>query len=150
MVRSCRAWDLGRIWPHAFCSEHCTVEGNLELSDLALRPNEDNAVVGCCLHELQEVPVMSLRSAAVDAYIIMNGDNAGEMVHCLVHVHLKDIFGHLQAKQHAQEPVPAMMCVKDGQVGRLLIEVDAPEAILSIQLTETCSTIEPKRNLLKS
>ena len=42
------------------------------------------------------------------------------------------------------------MCVKGGQVGRLPMKVDAPEAILSIQLAEACSTIEPMRNLLKS
>ena len=82
------------------------------MSDLALRAVEDNAMLGCCLPNLQEVPVMFLRSVAIDAYIIMNGGNAGEMVCYLVHVHLKDILGHLQAKRHAQEPVPAMMCVK--------------------------------------
>ena len=42
------------------------------------------------------------------------------------------------------------MYAKGGQVGRLLIEVDAPEAVLSIQLAEACSTIELMRNLLKS
>ena len=40
-----------------------------------------------------------------------------------------------------------MMCVKCGQVRRFLIKVDAPEATLSIQLTEACSTVEPMRNL---
>ena len=44
-----------------------------------------------------------------------------------------------------QEPVPATVCVKSGQVGRLLVELDAPEAVLSTQLTEACSTIEPMR-----
>ena len=52
---------------------------------------------------------MLLRSAAIDAYIIM-------MVHYLVHAHLKDVLGHLQAESHAQEPVPATMCVESGQV----------------------------------
>ena len=73
-------------------------------------------MLGCCLHELQELPKMLLRSAAVDAYIIMNDNNAAEMVHYLVHVHLKDILGHLQAERHAQEPVPVMMHVESGQV----------------------------------
>ena len=41
------------------------------------------------------------------------------------------------------------MCIKSGQVGRPLTEVDTPEAVLSIQLPEACSTIEPMRNLLK-
>ena len=115
------------------------------MSDLALRAIEDNDGLGCCLHELQEAPVMFLRSVVVDAYIIMNGDNTREMVHYLVYVHLKNILGHLQAKRHAQEPVPVIMCVKCGQVGRLLIKVDAPEAIPSIQLAEACSITEPKR-----
>ena len=48
-----------------------------------------------------------------------------------------------------QELVPSMICVKSGQVGRLLIEVDAPESILSINLTEACITVEPMRDLLK-
>ena len=68
--------DLGGICPHAFCDEHCTVKGNLGLSDLALRAIEDNAMLGCCLHELQEVPVKFLRSMAIDAFIIMNVNNA--------------------------------------------------------------------------
>ena len=58
--------------------------------------------------------------AAVDAYIVFNGDNAREKVCYLVHAYLKDVLGHLQADRHAQELVPAMMCVKSGQVGRLL------------------------------
>ena len=83
--------DLGGIWLYALCIEHCTVEDNLRLSDLALRAIEDNAMLGCCLHELQELLVMFLRSVAIDAYIIMNGINVGEMVCYLVHVHLKDV-----------------------------------------------------------
>ena len=146
MGRPCRAWILAGIWPHAFCGEHCTTECDLRLSDLALIAIEDNAMLSCYLHELQEVPVMFLRSE-VDAYIIINGDNAGETVSYLVHVHLKDILGHLQAKRHAQEPMPATMCVKSGQVGRLLIEMYAPEAVLRIQLAEAFSTIELMRNL---
>ena len=71
------------------------------------------------------------------------------MVHYLVHAHLKDVLRHHQAERHVQEPVPAMMYIKSGQMGRLLIEVDAPEAILCVQLTEACSTIQPMRNLLK-
>ena len=92
---------------------------------------------------------MFFGSAAVDAYIIMDGNNAREKVCYLVHAHLKDILGHLQAKRHAQEPIPDTMCVEGGQVGGFLIEVDAPEPILSVQLTETCSPIEPMRNFLK-
>ena len=43
---------------------------------------------------------MFLRSVAIDAYIIMDGNNARETVSYLVHVHLKDVLGHLQAKRH--------------------------------------------------
>ena len=48
-----------------------------------------------------------------------------------------------------QEPVPLTMGVKSGQVRRLLIEVDAPEAILNIQLAEACNTVELMRNVLE-
>ena len=36
---------------------------------------------------------------AIYAYVIMYGDNAGETVHYVVHMHLKDILGHFQAKK---------------------------------------------------
>ena len=48
-----------------------------------------------------------------------------------------------------QELVPAMMCVESSKVRRLLIEMDVPEAVLSIQLTEVCNTIEAMRYLFK-
>ena len=73
----------------------------------------------------------------------------GEMVCCLVHVHLKDIFLHLQTKLHVQEMVPVMMGIKHGQVGRFLIEVYAPEAILSIHLAEAGSTTEVMTYLIE-
>ena len=38
------------------------------------------------------------------------------MVCCLVHQHLEDVLGHLQAEWHMQEPTSAMMCVKSGQI----------------------------------
>ena len=102
---------FGGIWQHAFCSEDCIVEGNLGLPDMALRAVEDDAMLACHLHKVQQVSVMLLRGMAIDAYIIMNGDNARETVCYLVHVHLKDILGHLQAEGHMQEPVPAMVSV---------------------------------------
>ena len=77
---------------------------------------------------------MLLRGTAIYAYIVMNGVNAPEMVCYLVHAHLKDTLGHLQAKWHVQEPVPAMVIVECGQVGGPLIEVYAPEAVLCISL----------------
>ena len=43
-------------------------------------------------------------------------DNAREAVCYLVHVHLEDILGHLQTKGHTQEPIPAIVGVKGGQV----------------------------------
>ena len=82
---------------------------------------------------------MLFRGISVD--IIFNGDDASKMVCNLVHVHLEDVLGHLQAERHAQDCVPVMVGDKCGEVGRFLIEVDAPEAILSIQLTEVSSTI---------
>ena len=64
--------------------------------------------------------VMLLRGMTIYTYIVMNGNNAGEMVCCLVHAHLKDVLGHLQIKWHAQEMVPAMMGSEHGQVGRFI------------------------------
>ena len=55
----------------------------------------------------------------------MDDNNAKETVLYLVHTHLKDMFRHLQTKVYAQEPVPAMVGVKGGQVEGLFIEVYA-------------------------
>ena len=76
---------------------------------------------------------------AIDAYIVKYCNNAGEMVCCLVHTHLKDIQGHLQTKWNMQEPVSAMMGIKHCQIQTFFIKVNTPEAILSIQLTEAGS-----------
>ena len=83
--------DFGGIGPHAFCGENCTVEGDLWLSDLALGAVEDNAMLGCCMHKLQEVLVMFLRGAAIDVNVIMYGNSAGEMVYYFIHAHLEDV-----------------------------------------------------------
>ena len=132
--------DLGGIWQHAFSSEDCTIEGNLGLPGPALQAVEDDAMLAGHLHKLKQVSVMLLVGTAIYAYMIMNGNYAGETVCCLVHADLKDIIGHLQTEGHAQEPVSVMVGVEHGQVGRLLIKVHAPEAILCSQLTETGST----------
>ena len=76
----------------------------------------------------------------IDAYIIVYCEYARETVCCLVHAHLKDVLGHIQTKCLMPEPVSATVGIKCGQIGRILIEVDAPETVLSLQLTETCST----------
>ena len=58
---------------------------------------------------------MLLWGMAIDAYIIISSCITimlGEMVCCLVHMHLKDILGHPQAKWHIQEPVSATMVLK--------------------------------------
>ena len=94
---------------HAFSSEDCTIEGNLGLPDPALRAAENDAVLADHLHKLKQVSVMLLWDIAVYAHIIMYGNNAGEIVCYLVHVHLKDLLGHLQTERHVQEPVPAMV-----------------------------------------
>ena len=66
----------------------------------------------------------------------MDGNNARETVHYQVHAHLEDVLRYLQAKS---PNVPAMVDVKDSHIGGFLIEVYAPEAILSVQLTEVSS-----------
>ena len=59
---------------------------------------EDDAMVFGSLHQAQEVSVMLLRSAAKDAYIIMNGNYAGQKsVAWSIH-NLKSILGHFQTK----------------------------------------------------
>ena len=65
------------------------------------------------------------------------------------HSHLKDVLGHLQTKWHAQEPVPATVGIKHGQVGRSIIKLYAPEAVFSIQLAEAGSTSEQMRDLIE-
>ena len=84
--------------------------------------------------------VMLFRGMSINMYIIMDGDNAGETVHNLVHAYLKDILEHLQTEEHVQGSITAMVGVKGGQVGRFLTEVYVPEANLSIQPTKAGST----------
>ena len=50
----------------------------------------------------------------------------------MVHAHLKDILEHLKTEWHMQEPVSTMIGIKHSQEQRLLIKVDAPEAVLSV------------------
>ena len=45
--------------------------------------------------------------------------------------------------------VPAMMGIKQGQVGRFLIEVYASDAVFSIQLGEAVSTTESMRDFIE-
>ena len=52
--------DFGGIWPHALCSESCTIKGNLKLPDVTLSAVEDDAMVLGSLHQMHEVPVMLL------------------------------------------------------------------------------------------
>ena len=53
---------------------------------------------------------------AIDTYIIVYHNYAREMVCCLVHLHLKDVLGHLQDKWYMLESVSAMMGIKGGQI----------------------------------
>ena len=69
-----------------------------------------------CLHQLEEVSVMLLRRMTINTYIIMYGDNAGEMVCCLVHSHLIGVLEHLQIKWHTQVPASAIMYIESGQI----------------------------------
>ena len=108
--------DFGGIQPHALCSEYSTVEGKVRLPDLTLSAVKDYAVLLGCLYQLEKVSVMVLGGTAIDAYIIMYHDYAGEMLCCLVHLHLKDVLGHFQPERHMQEPVSAMMGIECGQI----------------------------------
>ena len=40
---------------------------------------------------MEKVPVMFHWGPAIDAYVVLNGNDAGETVSYLVHVHLEDI-----------------------------------------------------------
>ena len=53
------------------------------------------------------------------------------------------------SQMHMQEMVPATMGIECGEVQRLLIQVDASEAIHSVKLAEACGSTEAVRNLLK-
>ena len=59
---------------------------------------------------------MLLWGMAVNAYLILCHHYAKETVCCLVHLILKDIPGHLQAKWHIQEPISATTGIKSGQI----------------------------------
>ena len=115
------------------------------LTDLTLQAVKDKAMLIGSLHKLEQVSVMLLKGMAMYAYIVMYSNNTGETVCCLVHVHLKDILGHVQIEWHVQE----MVGTECHQVERFLIKVDAPETILSIQLTEAGIMTEPVRDLVK-
>ena len=71
---------------------------------------------------------MLFRGMAIDVYIIMYCNYARETVCCLIHTHLTDVLGHHQTEWHMQEPVPAVMGIEHGQVGRLLIEMNTPRS----------------------
>ena len=64
---------------------------------------------------------MLLGGMAIDAYIIVDHNDARETVCFLVHLHLKDILGHPQTKWHMQEPISVMMHIEGGQIQRFLI-----------------------------
>ena len=53
---------------------------------------------------------------ALDAHVIVDGDDAGKMISDLVHVHLEDVLAHLQAKGNAQEKIPPFVGIKDCKV----------------------------------
>ena len=110
------------------------------MSDLVLGAVEDNSIQGCCLHKLQEVLVMFLRGAAIDANFVMYGNNARETVCYLAHVHLENILGHFQVKRHVQELAPAMMSIESGQVGRPFAFAGVKESLVDpgLQVLEFC------------
>ena len=107
----CRIWILEGSGYKPLTVNDEPHKDDLGLSDQELRAVEDNAMLGYCLLKFQKVPVMFLRDAAVNTCIIMNGDNAEETVHYLVYAHLTDVVAHFQAKRHARELVPVIMCV---------------------------------------
>ena len=70
-------WEGSSHMPFAV---NTAIEDDQFLSDPAPWATEDYAMLGCCLHELQEVLVMFLRSVAIYTYIIIYGNNIWEMV----------------------------------------------------------------------
>ena len=87
--------DFGEIGSHTFGSEDCTIEADPRLPDPTLGTVEDDFVLTHHLHELHQVLVMLLRDLPIDAYIIMDHDDAGETVCHLVHAHLEHVLKHL-------------------------------------------------------
>ena len=103
---------LRRVRLHTVAGEHCTVESDLWLPYPALSVIEYDAILHCSLYELDKVPVILFLDTAIDADVFMDGNDTLEMVSDLAHLHLEDILAHLQAKGHAQEPVPPLVGVK--------------------------------------
>ena len=83
--------EFGGIGSHTFSGEDYAIEADLGLPDSALGTVEDDLVLAYCLHELYQILVMLLRYLAIDAYIIVDHNDAGEAFCHLVHAHLKNI-----------------------------------------------------------
>ena len=59
---------------------------------------------------------MLLGVLAIDVYLIMDCDDARQMVCDLVHVHLEDGLAHLQDNGHAHELVPTFVGIEGCKV----------------------------------
>ena len=69
--------DSRGIRSHTFDSEDCTIEADLQLPDPTLGTVEDNSMLACSSHDLNQVLIMLLGCLAVDVYFIMDADDAG-------------------------------------------------------------------------
>ena len=107
---------LSRVGLHTLQGEHCIMEADLWLHYPAPAAVECNIILCNSLHELDKVHVMLLWDMAVSSYIIMDGYDTRKTVSDLVHVHLKDVLAHLQAKGHVQQMVPPSMGVEGHHV----------------------------------
>ena len=73
---------------------------------------EYNTILCSSLHGLGKVPIVLFSVLALAAYVIVYGNDAGETVSHLVHVHLEDVLAFHQTKAHAQEPIPPFVGVE--------------------------------------
>ena len=59
---------------------------------------------------------MLLSGVAIDANVIVYGNDDRLIVSDLVNVHVENVLGHLQAERHMQELVPSLVGVNCGEV----------------------------------
>ena len=128
-LRACTLAGLGFI-PGG---ENCAIEANLWLTYPEFFAVEYDTILHSSLYELDKVPVVPFWGLAVDVYVIMDGNDTGEMVSYLVHLHLEDVLAHLHSEMHAQELILPFVGLECCKVGVLLIQVYNQKAVLSFE-----------------
>ena len=142
--RACTLVELGLIpW-----DEHCAIETNLWLPYLAFAAVEYNVILHSGLYLQDKVPAMFLWGPAIDAFVIVDGDDAWEMANYLDPVHLEDILTHLQAEGHVKELILPFMGIVCCMVGDHLIQEHTQKGVLVVPFGKCGSSTESVRILI--